>query len=135
MGTAIDEVPPGVTCPICWGAGKPFGDVGTPGIVTLTFSGIEAGSGQPAGWPPPPNGSYELSQVSGCGFQYFANDKYIVLDYLVGGTRVFFSWPPYSIVFTKIVGVVCALSLPNGLVEPPNQFWKNGQCNITLGYL
>lgn len=41
MGTPIDHPTAGKPYAVCWGSGKPFGDIPTPNIIGVTFEGIE----------------------------------------------------------------------------------------------
>lgn len=71
MGTPIlpppppPIVPPGDDCAICWGPGKPFGELPTPNEIIVTVTGVEKGPG----WIPidgdPPEGIFVLPQVGG----------------------------------------------------------------------
>lgn len=79
MGTPIPpifvppDVPPGDPCTTCWGAGKPFGDGGTPGTIIVTFSGIDKAAGWVPGAGPLFNGDWVLVQVVGVPCRYLLN--------------------------------------------------------------
>ncbi len=58
-------VPAGDPAGVCWGPGKPFGDLETPESVVIVFSGILKGPNWYVGAGDPPNGTYELPQDPG----------------------------------------------------------------------
>ena len=69
MGTPIPpiiEPPPvdaGDACSICWGVGKPFGDLETPSVVVIDISGINKGVGWTPAYGEPTKGRYALGQT------------------------------------------------------------------------
>ncbi len=62
----------GDDCNICWGVGKPFGDIPTPKEVTATFEGVISCN---AGWVP--DGPYTLEQLDAapCRWEYEVTDE------------------------------------------------------------
>lgn len=82
MGTPVppfEPVPPGETCSVCWGAGKPFGVGPTPSEVRVMITGIEKGPDWEIGFGEPPAGSFDLTQTFGvpCGWT-FENPEFIM---------------------------------------------------------
>ena len=68
--TIIINPPPGVSCALCWGVGRPFGAGPTPSVVTAVFSGILRGDDWTIADPLPPNGSYQFVQDAPCTFVF-----------------------------------------------------------------
>ena len=96
MGTRIPlpvpdpPVPPGDPCVNCWGSGKPFGDVDTPSILTVTFSGVEKGLGWVPGDPEPIDGAFLVTQniISPCRFDFDDGVTTVQVDFGIGNTEV-----------------------------------------------
>lgn len=76
-------------CANCWGPGKTFGDVPTPGTVLATVYGIEKGTNWIGGDPEPPNGEYTLTQnlANPCRFDW-SDGTWLIhwWAYTVGGS-------------------------------------------------
>lgn len=137
MGTPIpDPIEPpdsgtGNPCSICWGVGKPFGDVDTPTTVLIRVSGVNKGPNWTAANGEPVNGDFNCEQVPGfpCTWQAVGVGFNVVYSYSGGITSA-------TVVNEKGNGVFagqnlspCELSLGNQLTS----IFELGTVEVVLG--
>ncbi len=128
MGTPIDIVSPGIPNLICWGSGKPFGDVYTPSILFVTFSDVElTASGLPFD-ESYVNQRFACTQVGLSGelwrwrapefridIRYSSTQSYVEFVYQVAGKHIF-----------EAIGLTCVVLFNNIATGVLPDVGKNG---------
>jgi hypothetical protein len=133
VGTPIDKTPVGNDCINCWGLGKTFGDVSTPGILTVTLSGILTGDLWGPSFPESPNGSFELCQILPCTWQYNVSPYLITVVFGSDFTQVSAVVESLYIGFTSLNNPACVLEVDNELDSPIGTEYYGGNAVIMLG--
>ncbi|KKM95340.1 hypothetical protein LCGC14_1189130 [marine sediment metagenome] len=125
----IDPAAEGVNCALCYGIGKPFGNIVTPERITVVFTGIQRGPGWLPGDPEPPNGSYRLNQVAPCTFQFVGANWITAISWTVDRTTVELLNPLFT-AFSSQPTLNCQTFVPNELSGPAVDF-INGTATIS----
>jgi len=71
----------GPSCSLCWGSGKPFGDIDTPDEIVVTISGVNKGPGWITPDGEPIDGEFTLPQsgINNCLFRLVDGDDIITI--------------------------------------------------------
>lgn len=78
----------GSACSICFGTDKPFGNAATPDYMSATIADIILGTTWIEDDGLVANGSYKLTQLSPCVWQFLGGDVIVTLVWSLGGTAV-----------------------------------------------
>ena len=78
----------GSACSVCYGTGKPFGNVATPDYVSIVVQDIIIGTAWQLNDGDPANGSYKLEQISPCVWQFAGDETTVTLQWSLDGTEV-----------------------------------------------
>lgn len=86
----LPPVPAGDACNTCWGNGKPFGVGETPESITVVIQDVKKGPDWMAADGEPPDGTFELSQLSEfpCFFQGITASLVMTLLWDIGGSAM-----------------------------------------------
>ena len=133
MGTPIDPYEPGDPCSICWGAGKPFGDVETPLRVLMKISGVKPGAMYESFGSPPLNGSFLLQQTSPCRWRMAISPFNAVWEPWVDANQAFTEFYFSGIWYNIFVGsapTTCHKFFLNDNQTYTGGICYGGQCEI-----
>jgi hypothetical protein len=128
MGTPLPENKVGPPCPVCWGAGKAWGDFSTPYIIPVHFFELEPGEF----WIP---GDEQILlmrhalEPSGlqCGWELHVADYWIQLSWGVFGSMLFMTnTNTGKIVFAAEPDEICERRFENNRDIPDNNQAFNG---------
>lgn len=135
MGTPIDKSPDGMPCTVCWGIGKPFGDIPTPAIMTAVFTGISKGDLWVAGDPEPIQGAFEMSQYASCQWLYSVDGLNVFLTFDLSDSNMTAAHSGLLVQFSSLLKPVCATHFVNDNQFPTSLKYYGGVCDISLGVI
>ena len=84
----INPPSPGSACSICFGIGKPFGNVVAPSYLACLVDGVTKGELWSAPDGEPANGTFKLTSIAPCTWQYLTGQIEVTLIWSVLGTEL-----------------------------------------------
>lgn len=134
MGTPLPANPPGITCTICWGIGKPFGNVFTPLFVKVSLSGLLPGEHWDSSLANKLALPATLEQVAiPCDWNLNDGDFVWTFGYVPARSALLvIHTQTNSSVFGAAVAPACQTSLDNQNSQPEGKFAYGGSMEITF---
>lgn len=92
MGTPLPANEPATGCALCFGSGKPLGDV-QPTYVICTFDGVKPGAVFDVDQHFIPHGPFTLTHISDCLYRKTTSQYQVTMNWGATRTLTLFSFP------------------------------------------